>query len=554
LKIIKKNFFRGGAAFLFFALAASALHILAGTYGSECGRFGDEGMHFVTSLFLKDFLLSGQWSQPMQFARDFYLHFPKVGLGNWPPLFPSLNALWMIVWGDSRLGLLLLGTLYTALLSWLCWREVREEGLPAWLAGLLLIASPATQYQTSMVMAELLLAVLTWISFRLLLSYLESGRPLFALGFGLFAMLTIMTKGNGWVLALAAPVTILFTGHWRRLLDKWLWLGIALIAAICVPYTLWSMKMVVQGWDSQSVPDTGRLWFSLRLHWLYAIQILGWPLSMVALAGVWDTVLRPCWQRRKPEVFWLGMFVLGLSIMAFHIAVPTSIEPRKIYQIAPVVCVFLVAGLRFASRSLGAKLPAPDLTLCAIALAWFVWTPFRLQEPWNPGFRPAIETILARQDTRNSAILVSSNPFMQDQEAGIIATWAELSRRDGVYLVRATKLLLGLPYNDLRNGFELPSRYQTSTEVQAALADVPITYTFLHSTPYPRDYLHNDLLLQTVRSHPEHWQPVYQSQTMIAGQPHSIEVFRTQDNHAGKPVRINIDLSGRIGEKLNTPN
>jgi len=542
------------AVFALFLFLTVFLHWAAGTFVSECGRYGDEGMHYVTSLFLKDFLLSGTWSKPMAFAQDYYLHFPKVGLGNWPPFFPMVNAAWMLVMGDSRIGLMTLSAIWTAIMAFLAWRDVRDEGIVALVACAALIASPTSQYLTSMVMAEILLTILTWLAFRCLLWYLDSGRPLMAVAFGIFAMLAIMTKGNAWVLALAAPLTILLTGNWRRLLDKWLWLGIGIIAVVCVPYTLWSMKMVVHGWDSTSAPGAERLLLSAKLHLQYMVWIIGWPLFLIVLAGIREKVFRPLFAGRKPESFWTGMLVLGITVMGFHIAIPTSIEPRKIYQITPVLGVFLAAGLGFLARRLASVIPgwpAPALSVATLGALVFLGTTFGIQESWRPGFGPAIEKILSLGDTERAAVLVSSNPFMLDQEAGIIASWAEVDRAKGNYLVRASKQLLGVRVDVPR--FELPARFHTADEIQSALLAVPVSYAIVHHTPSQRDYLYVKLLDDMLAAHPESWRPFYSSTRQIEGKPHELRVFRSVAPWQGKPVKINIDLTQRIGEKLATP-
>src|SRR5689334_8946402 len=84
------------------------LHWYAGTFHSEFGRYQDEGMHYVTGLLIHDFIASGHWSHPMAFAKDYYAHFPKVGLGNWPPGFPLIQSPWTFLFGVSRNSVLLL--------------------------------------------------------------------------------------------------------------------------------------------------------------------------------------------------------------------------------------------------------------------------------------------------------------------------------------------------------------------------------------------------------------------------------------------------------------
>jgi len=150
-------FGRMAIALLAFYALAIAIEAWNGAYSSEFGRYSDEGMHYVTGLMIRDFFTSpAAWPHPMAFAKAYYAHFPKVGLGNWPPIFPLLQALWSLPFGVARPVMLLEVQLFVALTALLVYRQLAPRlgtGF-AWLAGALLIASPLTQYVASMVMAE----------------------------------------------------------------------------------------------------------------------------------------------------------------------------------------------------------------------------------------------------------------------------------------------------------------------------------------------------------------------------------------------------------------
>src|SRR5437868_4364758 len=164
--------------FVFLLAFGFLLHWRAGTFHSEFGRYQDEGMHYITGLMIHDFLLSGDWKHPMAFAKDYYLHLPKVGLGQWPPMFHLLQTGWTLAFGVSRQSLLFLMVALTAILAFLVYREAA----PLWgkiyalLAALLLIAAPLTQAHTAMVMAEIPLAILSLLAVLAWIRLLEWGR------------------------------------------------------------------------------------------------------------------------------------------------------------------------------------------------------------------------------------------------------------------------------------------------------------------------------------------------------------------------------------------
>src|SRR5687768_1057590 len=61
------------------------LQWLGGAYASGFGGHPDEAAHYVSSLMVRDFLPQAASGHPMQFAQSYYLHYPKVAIGNWPP-------------------------------------------------------------------------------------------------------------------------------------------------------------------------------------------------------------------------------------------------------------------------------------------------------------------------------------------------------------------------------------------------------------------------------------------------------------------------------------
>ncbi len=48
---------------------------------------GDEAAHFVTGLMIRDYAAEALGAPPLEFAERFYLSYPKVAFGIWPPLF-----------------------------------------------------------------------------------------------------------------------------------------------------------------------------------------------------------------------------------------------------------------------------------------------------------------------------------------------------------------------------------------------------------------------------------------------------------------------------------
>ena len=184
------------------------------------------------------------------------------------------------------------------------------------------------------------------------------------------------------------------------------------------------------------------------------------------------------------------MVIYTAAIDRIHVAIPSSIEPRKIYQIAPVMCLLALAGLDTLVRLLpdGFGHPrAQRYALAAVAGLVFFLTGFSLLPQYAPGFGEVVENLLARPETRGRRLLISSSPEWVDSEAALIAEWASRRRNDGEYLIRGNKLLSRAP----ANGERLRSRFiRAKPRFLTHCGRSPVSFVILDTTQslfsYPR--------------------------------------------------------------------
>lgn len=534
--------------FISFFLTIIGFQFLTGIWSSDFGAYGDESLHYVTGLMMRDFIVSGQWLHPMPFAIDYYLHFPKIGLGNWPPLFPFLEGIWMLIAGHSRVSLLIFLALLAALLAMLVYRSLPGSRWLRGLACLIVIFSRATQFQTSTVMAELALVLFGWLALMEFLRLLEDPTPRRALVWAFWTLAAIFTKGNAWILAPVCGLTLLGTGRWRLLMNRNLWLGVGSIALFSVPYTLWTMRVVTQGWDTRSFPGIGYYALSLYKHVLMGVNILGWPLSAIAVVGFGVVCAGPWLRRQQATPYWTALAIYAAVVIGFHTLVPTSIEQRKVFQLFPACIAFLVAGLEWAAARAGVRL------VSVLAVTLFVINGFERLPVYRPGIAAIVEQLQARPDSKGAAILVSSNPFMEDSEGGLIAAWAERDRHSGTYMVRATKLLLGPPKATSASTMELPPLYETPATMAKALDDVPIRYVILHTAPAERSYAHHSTLTELLGDPSSGWRLIFNNAPRN-GFADAFQVYAApaRPEEPGKP-KVNVDMRHRLGIQFGTAN
>jgi len=57
----------------------------------------DEPSHFLNGYFISSYLQHHFGTNPMAFATDFYIHYPKISIGQWPPAYYGLLSLRLAV-------------------------------------------------------------------------------------------------------------------------------------------------------------------------------------------------------------------------------------------------------------------------------------------------------------------------------------------------------------------------------------------------------------------------------------------------------------------------
>src|SRR5581483_5919113 len=105
-RVLPRRLLVAGLGVLALFTVITAIQFASGAYHSDFDADYDEASHAVSSLVVHDYLVHGLGTNPIAFAEDYYVHYPKVAIGHWPPVFYGSEALWMVAFGRSRAGML----------------------------------------------------------------------------------------------------------------------------------------------------------------------------------------------------------------------------------------------------------------------------------------------------------------------------------------------------------------------------------------------------------------------------------------------------------------
>jgi 4-amino-4-deoxy-L-arabinose transferase and related glycosyltransferases of PMT family len=235
-----------------------------------------------------DYLRSSIGADPVAFAGRFYVRYPKVAIGHWPPVFYLLQALWYLPFGSSAPSVRTLMGLITAasaLLLFTCLCR-HWDTLTAALSTVLFLCFPLVLPHSFDVMSDLLLTLFCLAAVTSFCSALEQSSPRRWLAFAAWSILAILTKGNGWCLGIFAILAPLISRRPQCFKDPRYWIAGLVILAAALPFYVISTRSNL-GYAADPAQVAGRVGQFYRRFWiLKPLFTVAAPLTfLVALIG-----------------------------------------------------------------------------------------------------------------------------------------------------------------------------------------------------------------------------------------------------------------------------
>ena len=495
---------RNAAVFVFLFLLVVLLQWLSGAYRSEFGGYPDEPAHYATSVMVRDYILGGHYAKPMQFAANYYRHYPKIAFGHWPPLLYAIQGVWMVLFSESRTSVLLELALSTALAAYLLfWVARRFYGFGAGvLSAVLLSCLPIVQVYSNEEMAESLLLITTFCSALFFFRYLEDHRWQDSFWFGIFCSLAILTKGNGWALVMIPPIAILLTFQWRLLLTWAFWIPVPVVGLLCMPWQVMTLAMAQRGWTGGAKPNVPYTLQALGEFASITKDLIGWAILLLAAAGFIYRIALALRTRRVRPVDSV-MFGLIFSMWVFHSIVPAGVEARKLINALPGIILFALAGGQWLGQTLTERMrgwhPAyvyPAIAAGAVTL--FCAEIFTIPKEQHYGFTELSNYIEGQPEWKDAVLLVSSE---WDGEGLLISELMMQDHRPGHTVLRANKLLSSSDWT----GKATESLCNSTGELMQILKKKQVRAVVLDTYPKRQTYRHNELILEAIRAYPDQW-------------------------------------------------
>jgi GT2 family glycosyltransferase len=455
-------------------LVLATLQITGGAYRAEFMGHGDEAAQFVSGLMVYDYLATLPRGNPIHWAGQYYLHYPKVAIGHWPPGYQAIEGLWWLILGPSRTTAMLLQWLIGVVALTVLYRLCRPAlSLP--IAAMILaltMAAPVFQESLQQTMADLCCLLWSVLLMQATVRLVEKQDRTAMFLVALWLVAAALTKGTA-ICLIPVPLLALVAGGRPFRVP----IPLAAAGAGCLLAAgPWYLAMGgVQAWGGMSfdVPWPGGLIGHLAGWGFLALAVLGLVLLGLALLGL----------RRQPLALAAGSVMvctLGVSLV-----VRAMREER--HWIIALPAILIMSGMavsRFRRPWVAASLLLP-------ALALFPIRRYR-QTPSEFGH-------LLQRLARPSRMLVSSAGW---GEGGWIAVSSLEEQRPASFIVRATKVLAETGWSGEGYRLVTTTPNAVSRRLDELDVDVVVLHTPLHLHPRP----HHTLLQDTMRTDPA-WNP-----------------------------------------------
>ena len=481
-----------------------AFQYLGGAFTAELSGYPDEASHYMSGLLVHDYIQGRFPSSPMTFAIQFYLHYPYLAIGHWPPVFYAVEGSWMYLFSTSRIAvLLLMAGITTSLVAMTYFTVQRESGVKLGLLSALLLASiPTVQKFASLVMMDTLLAVLSLWAVLCFARFLDSGRWRDAMSFAGLASVAILTKGNAFFLALVPGIALLMTRRFHLLKRASFWAPAAVVALLCLPWHLMTMGLMLPTFgDHLGVEFTRR---AAGFYGALLLKSFGAPILGLAAAGIFTRVIKP-FRYKGVDARSAALGSLLASLCIFYCVVPAGIEPRYAIAGFPLLLIFAVAGavdLAGFLAIVGLSATTRLRLILAVAVIVFATNVFAIPRKVSYGFREAATALLSAGQARDSLILVSTDTNLG--EGIFVSEMAMQPNRGREIVLRASKVLADSDWNITT----YTALYATGKQMRQCLKEAGVEFLVLDRSPGSQHFLHHRQLLDIVRSYPEEWRLV----------------------------------------------
>jgi len=463
-------------------VALSALFLLlcllvqhsTGAWNAAFTAYPDEPSHFISSVMIHDYFVSGMTTSPMSFARNYYNHYPFFAVGYWPPFYYLVTALSFLILGVGRAQALFVSALAAAGSASLLVILLRKRcGLVvAACSGFMFLSLPEVQHWFTAVMTDEMVVFFCLAAGVRLLIYLDRPTSFNAIFCGVCCACAVLTKYSGAYICVVPVAACILLRRFDVMKKPSFAVLYATFALVAGPWILATMKGIAVGLPAvQNDPIASRVASSLR----FTLGVFPLPLMIFVLLGIVLLLVFPAAQPATSRADLVILALLCLGSFSLLIVSPVEPEPRYFLGVAAALLALSLGGWAAATNRTHSE---PILSALAVVLTIAFMATHLGVYP-----RPADSPIssMVRAGTANPAWAGKRIVVASDLEGPMIAEFAiQDHARPGYVLLRPSKLFSDEDWF----GKHYVSRYDSVQKLAASFSGTnPADLIVWHSRP-----------------------------------------------------------------------
>jgi len=349
------------------ALLAGAL-VLAHVHAYQAGFSGaDEPAHFLNGVFVSNYLHGHAGENPMAYAAEYYLHYPKISIGHWPPAYYGLLGVLLLALPATPQIAFLINLLVAALpaaalgwtLAWLAGRRLALAGCAVYVLTPLAVEGQAFFMLDQALTACCTAAAIAWLAYARCPGWNHAGV------FAALCACAVLIKGNGWLVVLMPLFHMLLTRGWRLLGLPHLYLTGLAAATIIVPWYWLTASIAADGFNYQAGLPYAWQALTANLHTL--LRNLGYAGAPLALLAIVVEYRRRLAAPQRWQVVGAAISLI-LATLTLQSLVPADIDARYLAPALPAYAALAALGAYHAGAAVGGWTARPAIAVLMLAM------------------------------------------------------------------------------------------------------------------------------------------------------------------------------------------